>query len=79
MYMFTDRQKAELFDAGVTIDDVASYHGTDDHAWQSADEAFETLLDWYTMDDDRDGDRDIPVLHSAVDDSHADGSWAIPF
>ena len=62
MYMFTEKQKAELFDAGVTIHDVAEFHGTDDNAWLSADEAMDGLYRWYMGDDDRDGDRDIPYL-----------------
>ena len=47
MYLFTDKQKAELFDAGVTINDVANYYATDDRCIESADEAFYTLIEWY--------------------------------
>ena len=50
MYAFTDGQKAALFDAGVTINDVASYYATDDRCIESADEAFDTLIEWYGSD-----------------------------
>ena len=50
MYAFTDKQKAELFDAGVTLDDVANFHDTDDNAWLSANLAFEGVLRWYGDD-----------------------------
>ena len=47
MYAFTDKQKADLFDAGVTRDNVANYYATDDRCIESADEAFYTLIEWY--------------------------------
>ena len=47
MYQFTDRQKAAMFDAGVMRGDVITYHAMDDHAWQSTDEAFECIMNWW--------------------------------
>ena len=43
----TERQMARLWRAGVTLDEAASYHGTDDNAWLAPDEAVETMVDFY--------------------------------
>ena len=65
MYLFTDKQKAELFDAGMTLNDVVNFHNTDDNAWLTADEAMEVFYRWY-MDDGMEGERDIPSQMDGV-------------
>ena len=47
LYAFSDEHLARLWKAGVTQDEVAQFHGTDDNAWMSADDAVEIIVDIY--------------------------------